>query len=101
MSFQNTLFRVPLLLFFCCSWLPDNVAAAETDPAFQAWLKAFYPRAAQQGISRDLYQRAFAKVRAPDSEVLRKAAYQPEFTTEIWDYLDTVVNKLTVAEGRG
>ncbi|WPD24033.1 MAG: lytic murein transglycosylase [Candidatus Electrothrix scaldis] len=92
--------RVFSLLFLCFCWLPHSAAAAETDPAFQVWLKAFYPRAAKKGISRDLYQRAFAKVTAPDSEVLRKAAYQPEFTTEIWDYLDTAVNALTVAEGR-
>lgn len=72
----------------------------EKDPAFQAWLKAFAPHAAKQGISRDIYQQAFAGITAPDKEVLRKAAFQPEFTTEIWDYLDTAVNAVTVAQGR-
>ncbi|MCI5166627.1 MAG: lytic murein transglycosylase [Candidatus Electrothrix sp. GM3_4] len=76
----------------------SGIAAA--DPAFQAWLKAFYPRAAKKGISRDLYQQAFAGITAPDNEVLRKAAFQPEFTTKIWDYLDTAVNAATVARGR-
>jgi len=75
-------------------------AAAETDPAFQAWLNGFYPQAAKQGVSRKLYEQAFAGITGPDSEVLRKATYQPEFTTEIWDYLDTAVNAVTVAEGR-
>jgi membrane-bound lytic murein transglycosylase B len=99
MSFQNNFFRSIVLLLLCCCWLSSSVHAA-TDPAFQAWLKAFYPRAAKQGISRDLYQQAFADITAPDNEVLRKAAFQPEFTTEIWDYLDTAVNAETVAKGR-
>ena len=77
-----------------------NAVAAETDPAFQSWLNNFYPQAAKKGISKELYQQIFAGITAPDQEVLRKAAYQPEFTTEIWDYLDTAVNAVTVAEGR-
>lgn len=91
-----------VLLLLCCSWMvsPVNGKETVTVPAFQAWIKAFYPRAAKQGISRELYQQAFAGITAPDTEVLRKAAFQPEFTTEIWDYLDTAVNAVSVAEGR-
>jgi membrane-bound lytic murein transglycosylase B len=77
-----------------------NVTATDTDPAFQAWLKGFSQRAVKQGISRELSRQAFAGITGPDHEVLRKATYQPEFTTEIWDYLDTTVNAVTVAEGR-
>ncbi|MCI5126370.1 MAG: lytic murein transglycosylase, partial [Candidatus Electrothrix sp. AR5] len=88
-----------LSVLFCTVSLSNSVIA-EINPAFQAWLKAFAPRAAKQGINRDLYQQAFAGITAPDSEVLRKAAFQPEFTTEIWDYLDTAVNAVTVAQGR-
>ncbi|MCI5140607.1 MAG: lytic murein transglycosylase, partial [Candidatus Electrothrix sp. ATG1] len=102
---QSRYLYIVAFLFLCFSWQPGAAGAetaetAETDPAFQAWLKAFYPHTANKGISRDLYQRAFAGITAPDKEVLRKAAYQPEFTTEIWDYLDTAVNAVTVAEGR-
>jgi membrane-bound lytic murein transglycosylase B len=32
--------------------------------------------------------------------VLEKAAYQPEFTTKIWDYVDSRVNPYTVKIGR-
>ncbi|MCI5160097.1 MAG: lytic murein transglycosylase, partial [Candidatus Electrothrix sp. AUS1_2] len=100
---RRRLRAVAILLLCCWSVISGSsvyAEKAETDPTFQAWIKAFYPRAVKQGISRELYQRAFAEVTAPDSEVLRKAAYQPEFTTEIWDYLDTAVNAVTVAEGR-
>ncbi|MCI5221686.1 MAG: lytic murein transglycosylase, partial [Candidatus Electrothrix sp. AR4] len=75
-------------------------AATTADNSFQDWLKSFYPIVAKQGISRSLYERAFSGVRTPDSDVLRKAAYQPEFTKKIWDYLDTGVNPVTVANGR-
>lgn len=89
---------------FICIFLSiiglHNSIAAETDPAFQAWLQKFYSRAAKKGISRKLCRQAFAGITAPDPKVLRKAAFQPEFTTEIWDYLDTAVNAGTVAEGR-
>lgn len=105
MQSRNRYLSVFAVLFLCLSGMVNSVHAeaaesAEINPAFQAWLKAFAPRAAKQGISRDLYQQAFAGITVPDDEVLRKAAFQPEFTTEIWDYLDTAVNAVTVAEGR-
>ncbi|CAK8720889.1 Lytic murein transglycosylase [Candidatus Electrothrix laxa] len=108
MKFQSKFFGIVTtiaILFLCLSGMVSSAHAEtakprERDPAFQAWLKAFYPRAAKQGISSDLYQQAFASITAPNNEVLRKAAFQPEFTTEIWDYLDTAVNAVTVAQGR-
>ncbi|MCW5208791.1 lytic murein transglycosylase [Desulfobulbus sp. US1] len=104
-KFQSRSLGAVAILFLCLSGMISSVHAevaesGERDPAFQGWLKAFAPRAAKQGISRDLYQQAFAGITAPDNEVLRKAAFQPEFTTEIWDYLDTAVNAVTVAQGR-
>ncbi|MBB4254582.1 membrane-bound lytic murein transglycosylase B [Rhizobium sp. BK008] len=36
----------------------------------------------------------------PDPTVLEKAAYQPEFTSKIWDYVDSRVNPYTVKIGR-
>lgn len=64
------------------------------------WLNSFYPVAARQGVERATYDWAFAGVSEPDNEVLKKAAYQPEFTTEIWDYLDARINRKSVGTGR-
>jgi len=75
-------------------------AAAGADQSFQAWLEEFYSVAAQNGIARTTYDRTFAGVTAPDEEILQKASYQPEFTTEIWDYLDTRVNPRSIDDGR-
>lgn len=73
---------------------------ALADRNFQAWIANFYPVAAQAGITKATYNAAFAGVKDPDPEVLRKATYQPEFTTQVWDYLDSRVNPHTVANGR-
>ncbi|MFB9911741.1 lytic murein transglycosylase [Rhizobium paknamense] len=73
---------------------------AHADAAFQKWIRDFYPVAAREGISADTYRRAFAGIKDPDPDVLQKAAYQPEFKSEVWDYLDSRVNPYTVKIGR-
>ncbi|WP_183900382.1 MULTISPECIES: lytic murein transglycosylase [Rhizobium] len=79
------------------SLAPVNAMA---DQRFQKWIADFYQTAAQNGISKATYRKAFAGVTAPDPSVLEKAAYQPEFTTKIWDYVDSRVNPYTVQIGR-
>lgn len=92
----------PALLFFTLVILNGlinfPVRAAENKD-FAQWLAAFYPEAHEQGISRVTWDTAFTGVVEPYPEVLAKANYQPEFTTEVWDYLDTRVNPLAVAKG--
>ena len=73
---------------------------AQADAGFKAWIANFYETAAKAGISRSTYQRAFAGISEPDRNVLEKAAYQPEFKSRIWDYLDSRVNPYTVKIGR-
>lgn len=80
---------------------PGTVFAVPIDhQSFQEFLESFYSEAAAKGISRKTYDRAFASVTEPDPKVLEKAAYQAEFTTKIWDYLDARVNPLSVLDGR-
>ncbi|MEN8188621.1 MAG: lytic murein transglycosylase, partial [Thermodesulfobacteriota bacterium] len=85
-----------ILLCFVGTMVPGNVLA---DSDFQRWVKAFYPKAKAAGISRATYDLAFAGVTEPDSRILEKANYQAEFTTEIWDYLDTRINPRRVEAG--
>ena len=73
---------------------------ANADAGFQKWVSGFYSTAAKSGISRSTYEKAFSGVTAPDPDVLEKARYQPEFTTKVWDYLDSRVNPYTIAKGR-
>jgi membrane-bound lytic murein transglycosylase B len=73
---------------------------AHADAGFRQWINQFYATAAQSGISRSTYEKAFAGITEPDPEALRKANFQPEFTSQIWDYLDSRVNPYTVRIGR-
>lgn len=70
------------------------------DAGFQQWISSFYSTAAKSGISRSTYENAFKGITSPDPDVLEKARYQPEFTTKVWDYLDSRVNPYTIAKGR-
>ncbi|WP_425350824.1 lytic murein transglycosylase [Neorhizobium huautlense] len=73
---------------------------ARADTAFKTWIVKFYETAAKSGISRSTYEKAFAGITEPDRDVLEKAAYQPEFKSVIWEYLDSRVNPYTVRIGR-
>ncbi len=73
---------------------------ANADPGFKKWIAGFQATAAQQGITQSTYRKAFAGVTDPDPDVLQKAQYQPEFKSQIWDYVDARVNPYTVRIGR-
>ncbi len=88
-------------LFFFVSMLTlscTSLALAET--GFEKWIADFYPVAREKGIEKATYGAAFAGVTEPDRIVLKKAEYQPEFTTEIWDYIDARVNALSIGKGQ-
>ncbi|MGD9914742.1 MAG: lytic murein transglycosylase [Rhizobiaceae bacterium] len=75
-------------------------APAHADAGFRKWIASFRAVAADSGISRSTYDRAFAGVEDPDPEVLQKARYQPEFSAPVWDYFDNRVHDESVAMGR-
>lgn len=81
-----------MVLVFCGS--------VEADQQFIRFLDSLYAEAKADGISRSLWDTVFSRVTEPDSLVLEKARYQPEFTVEIWDYLDARVHALAIERGR-
>ncbi len=88
--------KLVFLLLVCGSMA---TAAGAADREFQGWLEGLYPEAAAAGITRSTWNTAFSGVNEPDMQVLKKASYQPEFTTEIWDYLDARITPLAVERG--
>ncbi len=86
------IFLIPMLIHITYA-----VSFADTD--FQQWLLEFSKTAQRQGISAQTWDEAFVRVKSPDKRVLKKANYQPEFKTEIWDYLDARVNEIAVLQG--
>ena len=83
-----------MAVFLC--FMPLN---ANADADFQKWINDFYSTAAKSGIERSTYDNAFKGITTPDADVLRKASFQPEFTSKIWDYLDARVNSLSINNG--
>ncbi|MGG7516691.1 lytic murein transglycosylase [Allorhizobium undicola] len=97
---KNTSAPGKLFAALVCGWMAIMPANLHAEPRFQKWISDFYPVAASEGISADTYRRAFAGIKDPDPDVLQKAAYQPEFKSQVWDYLDSRVNPYTVRIGR-
>lgn len=80
---------------------PVQVVLASTNKAqgFQAWVKAFRPRAVAQGISPAVYDKAFRGVRF-NPKVIERDRNQSEFTKTLWDYLATAVSPTRVRNGK-
>lgn len=94
---RKSIIRLSCFLFFASVVLP-HIAVAES--GFTEWIDNFYSTAAQEGINRNTYTKTFQNVTTIDPIVLEKANYQPEFTTEIWDYLDARVTPQSIAMGK-
>lgn len=94
-------FKAGLLLFCGILLLVTDVAQAipADRQSFAEFLESFYVEAASKGITRKTYDKAFSGVTEPDAAILKMAAFQPEFSTEIWDYLDARVNPRSVDDG--
>ncbi len=88
---------VRLVLSLVVLLVPVSLAAQED---FGLWLDDFRRLAGQQGIRPAIWDSAFAGIAEPDARVLEKAAYQPEFTTQIWDYIDGRVNRFSIETGK-
>ena len=76
------------------------LSPALADAGFERWVASFRKTAAESGISRSTYDRAFRGVTSIDPEVLEKARFQPEFTAPVWDYFDNRVHEHSVEVGR-
>ncbi|PHR29844.1 MAG: lytic transglycosylase [Desulfotalea sp.] len=88
------------LSIFILTFTLSPLASASGSESFETWIEDFYPVAAKDGVSRETWDQAFKNITEPDPVVLKKAAYQPEFTAKIWDYLDARVNSLSTEKGQ-
>ncbi len=67
---------------------------------FEAFVQSLWPMAKQAGISRDLFDRAFAGITEPDPAVLKLASNQPEFTSTTSAYLVKAVTPIRIETGQ-
>ncbi|MGQ3295017.1 MAG: lytic murein transglycosylase, partial [Shinella sp.] len=96
----KTVLRRSALTLLLSAGLFAQAGVARADARFQKWVADFYATAAEAGITKSTYQKAFSGVKTPDPDVVEKAAFQPEFKHKIWDYLDSRVNPYTVRIGQ-
>jgi membrane-bound lytic murein transglycosylase B len=73
---------------------------ALADAKFEAFIQGLWPAVQKSGISRDLFDRAFAGITEPDPAVLKLANTQPEFTTATSDYLAKAVTPIRIETGK-
>jgi lytic murein transglycosylase len=66
---------------------------------FRQWVVSFRRRAIARGIQGDLYDRVMDAVK-PDTEVYELNRSQPEFTEEIWQYLNRRVSEWRIVTGQ-
>jgi lytic murein transglycosylase len=72
---------------------------AQTNQGLAEWIAEFRLRALDQGIKPQTFDKTMKGLRY-DADIIRRDRNQAEFTKTIWDYLDTAVSDLRVANGR-
>jgi membrane-bound lytic murein transglycosylase B len=74
---------------------------AQADPKFEAFIQnTLWPRMKAAGVSRALFDRAFAGITDPDPTVLKLADNQPEFKSTTSAYLQKAVTPIRIDTGR-
>ena len=74
-------------------------AAVQQSVSFAEWLAALRGEALSQGIRPQTFDRAFQRVKLSE-RVVELDSSQPEFTRQVWQYLDSAVNEKRVQDGR-
>jgi len=78
---------------------PETVIEATSSQGFFNWVQGFRGRALAQGISPQVFDRAFQGVTLNGS-VIEKDRNQGEFVKPIWEYLDRAVSDERLANGQ-
>lgn len=73
---------------------------AQADAKYEAFIQSLWPQIKAAGISRDLFDRAFAGITDPDPVVLKQAAVQPEFSSTTSAYLEKAVTPIRIDSGQ-
>ena len=101
MSGDSTLFHLHLSrrgLLVAALALSAAPAFART-AAFDRWVAAFRPRALARGISEATYDRVMSSL-TPDTSVYEAVRAQPEFTEQVWQYINRRCSDWRVITGK-
>jgi membrane-bound lytic murein transglycosylase B len=76
------------------------VSPAFADAKFERFIEGLWPSLKSQGVSRILFEQAFAGITEPDPVVLQLAAKQPEFTSTTSAYMAKAVTPIRIDSGK-
>jgi peptidoglycan lytic transglycosylase B len=76
-----------------------TAAMAAAPLSFEQWRDAFRAHALAKGISEATWSRVMGRIK-PDMSVFKELRNQPEFTEEIWQYLNRRVSDWRIIHGR-
>lgn len=85
-----------LVIFFIASLI---VLRVQADIGFDRWKYNFKQIALAQGITSSVFDRSLGKIES-DPDVIKFDSDQPEFTRNIWDYLDNAVSAQRLKKGK-
>jgi membrane-bound lytic murein transglycosylase B len=78
-----------------------QASPVRADAKFEAFIQSnIWPQVKAAGVSRDLFDRAFAGITEPDQVVLKLAKTQPEFTSTTSEYLAKAVTDIRIQSGQ-
>src|ERR1700722_13060040 len=77
----------------------NNKSARPSQATFREFVDALWPAAEERGVSRAIFDKAFASVTF-DPKVVASAESQPEFVRPIWDYVMSAVSADRIERGR-
>jgi lytic murein transglycosylase len=66
---------------------------------FASCLEGLWPAAAKRGVSRAVFDEQTSNL-TPDLKIMDFLDSQPEFTRNVWDYLDLLVSEERITKGR-
>lgn len=92
-----------LLILLCALSLAATAYAGEAGKNtvdFQSWLADFKAEAIAKGVAEKVWSETFEHIPGPDMKVLERAAYQPEFVQEVWEYLDRRLTAPAIDRGQ-
>jgi membrane-bound lytic murein transglycosylase B len=78
--------------------LSRSTLAAQS-PAFARWVETFHSRATKRGISDATYNRVMRNL-TPDTSVYEQQRAQPEFTEQMWQYINRRCSEWRVNTGK-
>lgn len=93
-------FRTFAAALLAAGFCAVTASTAFADAKFESFIQSLWPKAKAAGISRDVFDRAFAGITDPDPLVLKLANEQPEFTTTTSQYLGKAVTQIRIDTGQ-